>query len=1178
MKPNFALVLSNEGAELLQRVSGGWRELGTVDFQLPDRDQAIAALRDRARALAPDGLVTKLVVPHSEIRYETILAPGPTDEARRYQIEAEIERLTPYRLEDLAYDWSVEGEYVMVAVTAREILIELEEFAIERGFNPVCFVAIPEPGKFVGEPFFGESGNAARLFGVAGQVEPDAGPIRRLGPEVAAPSKPASDPAAQSAGTAAAPVRSEPPAGARTDREVAAPAKPERISEPDGARRAAAASASAADGRAGRKPAPAASSAASSTGTAPAIAGVDGSAEKPGKAAVSDLVRRLGTRLRREQASTGPGAGVGTGAGTAAPSRPSATGAASGPMAAVAAFVPGLRGKSDDGRQGAVGAALSGRDGRAYAAQPDADSGIEPEMPASPPREPEPADRPGDAAVIAFSSRRGTQVAGAVPDPQPGTGTARPDSSARPGRGATPGGRLAITQRGKPRAPLGRRLRGALRTGLANGGLLVPVRKLLGRNPDGSRPDASLAEALKVDPAPAAAAVASRSPSPRVTETEMSEAEALTLFGRRGIEEPRPLLSRPVLAVVGAVAALLVAVALWAVFLNRADSPGSQIAAVPGQDPVQQSVPEAGGGQVSSDLPASDPQITAPTQLAPAAPELTAPESAQPADDGALAAAPEPATPEPAAPELSAPEPAGTEPAGTELGALELAAPETAAPESAAPEAATAGEQPAADAEGPAMAAGSGIAPAQTGGEEQAAAPVDADARLETLVQEALDALNADPVTLPDASADGATADSQVGETAAAGATAGEAPAASGDAVAGAADGEGGAAARVSVSGIERLALPGRLEVPPVVGRPPEALPEPPPPAEVLAGIAIPGQTAGQTATAETDGTAAGGTDAQAPGTGSSSEAGLEIVVTAGRPAAVPPARPASIYTPPPEPAEPEAAAEPEAEAPILDDTPRADPALAGIRPQPRSAQVQALGEAMRAAQPEAETTETTAPEAAPEPAERLDQGSLAPSLTPLIRPASLVVDEAPLAAPPPGGMDLALLRPQRRPTDLVPEPGSEPPVATFEDAAPEAVATSLVPSSRPQNFSRRVEAALAAQRTRQAAPAAAASTAAAAAAPAPAVTAAAAAPNIPSSASVQREATQRRAISTRQANLIGVFGTPSNRRALVRMRNGSVVRLQVGDSFDGGRVSAIGENELRYQRGGRDRVLRIAG
>jgi len=38
------------------------------------------------------------------------------------------------------------------------------------------------------------------------------------------------------------------------------------------------------------------------------------------------------------------------------------------------------------------------------------------------------------------------------------------------------------------------------------------------------------------------------------------------------------------------------------------------------------------------------------------------------------------------------------------------------------------------------------------------------------------------------------------------------------------------------------------------------------------------------------------------------------------------------------------------------------------------------------------------------------------------------------------------------------------------------------------------------------------------------------------------------------------------------------MVRLQVGDRLDGGEVSAIGENELRYTRNGRNEVLRIGG
>ncbi|MEM7632593.1 MAG: hypothetical protein AAF227_11365, partial [Pseudomonadota bacterium] len=82
--------------------------------------------------------------------------------------------------------------------------------------------------------------------------------------------------------------------------------------------------------------------------------------------------------------------------------------------------------------------------------------------------------------------------------------------------------------------------------------------------------------------------------------------------------------------------------------------------------------------------------------------------------------------------------------------------------------------------------------------------------------------------------------------------------------------------------------------------------------------------------------------------------------------------------------------------------------------------------------------------------------------------------------------------------------------------------------------------------------------------------------PAIPSSASVTREATVRNAINLRRVNLIGVYGTPSDRRALVRLANGRYQKVQVGDRFDGGRVSAIGDNELRYQKGGRNVVLKM--
>ena len=85
---------------------------------------------------------------------------------------------------------------------------------------------------------------------------------------------------------------------------------------------------------------------------------------------------------------------------------------------------------------------------------------------------------------------------------------------------------------------------------------------------------------------------------------------------------------------------------------------------------------------------------------------------------------------------------------------------------------------------------------------------------------------------------------------------------------------------------------------------------------------------------------------------------------------------------------------------------------------------------------------------------------------------------------------------------------------------------------------------------------------------------AAAVAPTIPSSASVAREATLRNVLNLRRVNLIGVYGTASARRALIRLENGQYKKVKVGDTIDGGRISAIGESELRYLKGGRNLVL----
>ena len=76
--------------------------------------------------------------------------------------------------------------------------------------------------------------------------------------------------------------------------------------------------------------------------------------------------------------------------------------------------------------------------------------------------------------------------------------------------------------------------------------------------------------------------------------------------------------------------------------------------------------------------------------------------------------------------------------------------------------------------------------------------------------------------------------------------------------------------------------------------------------------------------------------------------------------------------------------------------------------------------------------------------------------------------------------------------------------------------------------------------------------------------------PTIPTSASVARAATESNQISLRQVSLIGVYGQPGSRRALVRLANGRYQKVQVGDRLDGGQVAAIGSEELQYVKRGR--------
>jgi len=171
---------------------------------------------------------------------------------------------------------------------------------------------------------------------------------------------------------------------------------------------------------------------------------------------------------------------------------------------------------------------------------------------------------------------------------------------------------------------------------------------------------------------------------------------------------------------------------------------------------------------------------------------------------------------------------------------------------------------------------------------------------------------------------------------------------------------------------------------------------------------------------------------------------------------------------------------------------------------------------------------------------------------------------------------ELALIRPTLRPASIQEEVAAEAAAAAtaaneeppVESTSESAIVASLSPTLRPANFSRTVEKALEEALKNPPAPATNP-------APAPNV-AAAVVPSIPSRASVAKQATERNAINLSKVNLIGIYGSPSDRRALVRLRNGRYVKVEIGDRVDGGRVAAIGDNELRYVKGGRNITLKM--
>ncbi len=181
MKPGYALSLSFEGISLLQRAAGGWRLVGEVAVDSPDLVGDLKRLRDKTGASGSDKLRCKVIIPNDQVRYVAVETGSFDGEARLAMVRHALEGATPYPVDDLAYDISVDGSTTYVAAVVRDTLVEAEDFAVQHGFNPLCFVAAPGDNPYLGEPYFGASAHASSLSAL-GEVEPDGVAVVVIGP------------------------------------------------------------------------------------------------------------------------------------------------------------------------------------------------------------------------------------------------------------------------------------------------------------------------------------------------------------------------------------------------------------------------------------------------------------------------------------------------------------------------------------------------------------------------------------------------------------------------------------------------------------------------------------------------------------------------------------------------------------------------------------------------------------------------------------------------------------------------------------------------------------------------------------------------------------------------------------------------------------------------------------
>lgn len=257
---------------------------------------------------------------------------------------------------------------------------------------------------------------------------------------------------------------------------------------------------------------------------------------------------------------------------------------------------------------------------------------------------------------------------------------------------------------------------------------------------------------------------------------------------------------------------------------------------------------------------------------------------------------------------------------------------------------------------------------------------------------------------------------------------------------------------------------------------------------------------------------------------------------------------------------------------------------LKNILPQMRSAAFEETHKSKTAIVPETVVTAETTTHPDPNEAEgavRTDAPDLLaladPSLKsslPKPRPSSVEqkAQEAKISLLTKADPSLANLKPKLRSANLaVPIVETNPTKvdpSEIEVMVQQAILDVARPKARPRSLSKTVARAKAAATSKQQNVQTASLT------PATALNTSKASP--PTAVNVQKEATEKSRFNKRRMSLIGVYGTASNRRALVRLPSGRYVKVKRGQNLSGWKVSAIGESSVKITKGNRNQTLRL--